>query len=223
MCFSPQADIAGGVVAGAIGIDALRHVQLKSERLLAALPLLLGAHEVVEAFVWWGLTDKVSWSVGGTAVWLYVAFAFVALPVLVPMAVMAVEPDPRRRKIMIAFTAVGVAVAVIYLVAIVTRSVGARIDGHTVVYSIHLGQDGAANGLYVLATCGLLLISSHRHIVIFGFVNAAAVAVLLLLASNANISLWCAWAAVTSLVIAGHLRLSHRAHERSSSLPGQLA
>jgi hypothetical protein len=223
MCFSPQADVVGGLVAGMIGIDAMRHVRHHSERLLASLPLLFGAHEIVEAFVWWGLTDKVSWSVGGTAVWLYLAFAFVVLPVLVPLAVMAVEPDLVRRKIMIGFTAIGVLVAVIYVVAIVIKPVSARIDGHTVVYSIHLGQNGTVNALYVLATCGLLVISSHRHIVIFGVVNLGAVAILILLASDANTSLWCAWAAVTSLVIAGHLRLHHQAHEPSSPVPGHVA
>jgi hypothetical protein len=39
--------------------------------------------------------------VGGTAVWLYLAVAFVVVPVLVPLVVMAVEPDSTRRKIMI--------------------------------------------------------------------------------------------------------------------------
>lgn len=223
MCFSPQADLAGGVVAGMIGVDALRHVRHHSERLLAWLPLLFGAHEIVEAFVWWGLTDKVSWSVGGAAVWLYLAVAFVVVPVVVPVAVTAVEPNPTRRKIMIGLTAVGVVVAVIYLVVMVTRPVGARIDGHTVVYSIPLGQNGTVNALYVLAACGLLMISSHRHIVIFGVVNLGAVAVLLMLASDANTSLWCAWAAVTSLVIAGHLRLAHPPEESKSSVPGHFA
>ncbi|MDQ6910358.1 MAG: hypothetical protein M3Z84_06185 [Actinomycetota bacterium] len=223
MCFSPQADLAGGVVAGMFGIDALRHVRYHSERLLASLPLLFGVHQIVEAFVWWGLTDRVSWSVGGTAAWIYVAFAFVVVPVLVPLAVLAVEPDPRRRKTMIGLTAVGVVVAVTYLVVIMTSPVGARIDGNTVVYSVHLGQNTLVNAFYLLATCGLLMISSHRHILIFGVVNLGAIAILLVLASDANISLWCAWAAVTSLVIAGHLRLADRAHEPSSSIPGQFA
>lgn len=223
MCFSPQADVAGGIVAGMFGIDALRHVRHRSERLLASLPLLLGAHQMVEAFVWWGLTDKVSWSVGGTAVWVYLAFAFIVVPVLVPLAVVAVEPDPGRRKTMIGLTLVGLVVAVAYLVVMVTSPVSARIDGHTVVYSVRLGENGVVNALYLLATCGLLMISSHRHIAIYGVINLGAVAVLLVLASDANTSLWCAWAAVTSLLIAGHLRRADPAHEPSSTIPGQFA
>ena len=42
VCYSPQADLVGGIVIGAIGIDALRHVDHKNDHLaLASLPLLL--------------------------------------------------------------------------------------------------------------------------------------------------------------------------------------
>jgi hypothetical protein len=223
MCFSAQADVAGGVFAGLVGIDALRHVRYKSERMLASLPLLFGIHELIEAFVWWGLTDQISWTVGGTAVWVYLAFAFVLLPIVVPMAVMAVEPDKGRRNAMIALTVVGVLVSIIYVVAMMSHPVNARIDGHSIVYSVHLGDNGTVNAFYLIATCGLLLISSHRHLVFFGAVNAVAVAVLLVVASDANTSLWCAWAAITSIAIAAHLRLAHRARTPHSTRPAQLA
>ncbi|HUQ64272.1 MAG TPA: DUF6629 family protein [Acidimicrobiales bacterium] len=223
MCFSAQADVAGGVFAGLVGIDALRHVRFQKERMLASLPLLFGIHQLIEAFVWWGLSDQVSWSVGGTAVWIYLAFAFVVVPVLVPLAVLTVEPNPSRRRFMVALTAVGVMVAIIYVVAMMREPVGARIDGNTVVYSIHLGENGIVNALYMVATCGLLLISSHRHVALFGTVNLAAVAVLLWLASDANTSLWCAWAAISSVAIAAHMRLAHRSRQTHSTGPTQLA
>lgn len=223
MCFSAQADVAGGVVAGLIGIDALRHVKHKSELAIASLPLLFGAHQLTEAFVWWGLEGKVPWSLGGTAVWLYVVYAFVILPVLVPVAVLAVEPDATRRNVMIGFVVIGAVVAAIYLVAATTRPVSAQINDHTIIYFNHLGNSSVVNAFYVVACCGALLVSSHRHIVAFGLVNLAAVGVLLWVSSNSNASLWCAWAAVTSFAIAAHLRQGHRAEQPQSTSPSQLA
>ena len=46
VCFSPQADVAGGLVICAIGIDAVRHIRRRREFIaLAWIPLLLGAHQ----------------------------------------------------------------------------------------------------------------------------------------------------------------------------------
>ena len=88
MCFSAQADLVGGVVLGAIGIDTLRHVGQRREYLpLAALPLMLAGHQLVEAFVWWSLQGHLSDEVTEIATWLYLLFAFVVLPVYVPAAV----------------------------------------------------------------------------------------------------------------------------------------
>ncbi len=42
--------------------------------------------------VWHGLTGDVDPSVGRQAMWLYLAFALLVLPILVPVAIRAVEP-----------------------------------------------------------------------------------------------------------------------------------
>jgi len=52
VCFSPQADLVGGAVVTLIGVDALRHVRARGEIMLASLPLMLGAHQLVESLVW---------------------------------------------------------------------------------------------------------------------------------------------------------------------------
>lgn len=169
-------------------------------------PFLFGVHQLTEAFVWWGLTGRIPSSMGRTATWLYLAFAFGVLPVLAPLCMRAVEPDARRRSFMAVAAGVGAAVAMVYLVAVVRSPVGARVDGHHVVYATKVPNGGLVNGVYVLVTCTAPLVSSHRRIVAFGAVNAAAVAVLLWLGSNGSTSLWCAWAALTSVAIAAHLR-----------------
>jgi len=91
VCFSARADVVAGGAVLVIGVDVLRQVHQPQERALAALPVLLGAHQVTEALVWWGLTDKVAWSTGRTATWLYLVVALAVLPVLVPMAMVRVR------------------------------------------------------------------------------------------------------------------------------------
>jgi hypothetical protein len=85
--------LVGGVVISAIGVDAVRHVRQRRELIaLAWLPLLLGAHQLIEAIVWLWLQGHVPRGAGHVALWAYLLIALVVLPVLVPLAVIALEP-----------------------------------------------------------------------------------------------------------------------------------
>jgi hypothetical protein len=213
MCFSAEADVLAGLVVGAIGIDALRHVRQPSEKPLALIPVVLAGHQLVEAFVWWGLQDRVPDDLGRSAMWLFLAIAFGALPVLVPVAVGALEPAVNRGVVR-AFTALGAGVAAVLMYAVVRGPAEASIRGHHVDYRVDLWHGGLIVALYLVATCGSLLVSSHPHVRWFGAANLVAALVLAWLDKTAFISLWCAWAAVTSVAIAAHLRYADEPPDR---------
>ncbi len=210
MCFSVEADLAAGVVITAVGIDALRQVHDPAERAIAALPVCLGAHLLVEAFVWWSLDGTVGAAAGRVATQIYLAFALCVLPLLVPLAVRAVEPDLQRRRLMAGLAAVGAALATLYLVRLLRAPVDVRVQGHHLAYQLHLAHGGVVAAVYALVTCGAPLCATRHQLVGFGVANVVAVAALTWLQSSALTSLWCAWAAVASLAIAAHLRQVHR-------------
>lgn len=205
MCFSAEADLIAGVVVGGAGIDALRHVRHKREYALAALPVVFGVHQLIETFTWWGLDAKIPAGIGEAAMWAYLVIAFL-LPTLAPLAVALVERDLRRRRMVVPFIALGAAVTGALMVGLFTGPVTAEIAGLYIAYDVSLDYGGQIVALYVAATCIPLLLSSRRSIVVFGVLNLAAVTVLAWLMATGIISLWCAWAAVTSLVIVIHLR-----------------
>jgi uncharacterized protein DUF6629 len=206
MCFSPEMDIGAGVVVGSIGLAALRHVDRPQELPLASLPVLFGAHQLTEAFVWWGLRDDVAASTGHAALWLYVLFAFVVLPILAPVAVLLVEPDTRRRRLVGRYAVLGALVSLVYLVSVVRQPPTVTIQGHTLGYGTGAPHGDLLAVLYAGATVGALLNSSHRRIALFGAANFVVAPLLLLLSARAFTSLWCLWAAVASVVIADHLQ-----------------
>jgi hypothetical protein len=222
VCFSAQADLVGGVVVGVIGVDVVRHVDRRRDYLaLAALPLLFAAHQLDEAFVWWGLQGHIGPGLGRLAMWIYLLFAFVVLPVYVPTAIRALEPPGRRRSVITPFVGLGAAVSIVLLEAMVRGPVTVTLGHDHLSYGVGRHSGLVIVSAYVVATCGPLIFSGYRDIVIFGAVNLVAVAVLARLELDGFASLWCGWAAITSGALALHLRFGgqHRSVTHSSSPP----
>jgi len=207
VCFSPVGDLVGGALVVAIGLDACRHVKGRSENLaIATLPLVLGLHQIDEAFVWWGLQGHVSPGVGNIAMWIYLAFALVALPVLVPLLLTIFEPSRVHRVRYVPFTLLGIVVSAVTLNAMLTQNPTVRLGTYHLAYSVGLTHGVLIIGLYIVATCGSLLVSGNRTLQYFGIANLVAVIVLALLCADGFTSLWCFYAALLSGAIALHLR-----------------
>jgi hypothetical protein len=80
-----------------------------------------------EAFVWWGLQGHVNPHVGQVAMWIYLLFAFVVLPIYVPLAILALEPSGRRRHAVAGFAMMGSIVAAILLATMIRGPVTAAL------------------------------------------------------------------------------------------------
>lgn len=208
LCFSPEADLVGAVVIGAIGIDTVRHARSRRELPLASIPLLLAGHQFVEAFVWWGLRGTVPAEMGTVAMWIYLLFAFCVLPILIPTCVMGIEPGAKRRRVMAPFLVLGIGVAVTLLVQMIRGPVFAEERHLYLHYQANLTYGGLIVVAYIAAVCAPLLISKYRHVRAFGVANFAAAVFLAWTFQSGFTSVWCAWAAVVSGAIAVHLRLA---------------
>jgi hypothetical protein len=214
MCFSAEANIVAGLIVSAVGVDALRHVGNRRRLPLALLPLVFGVHQLFEVFVWRGLDGDVPASVLDAAVWLYLVVAFGVLPWLVGVALAGVEPDGARRRLMLGCAGAGVLIAGLLAATSIAGSVSAEDAGFYVDYHTGMAYGGQLAIAYVAVTCLPLLLSSHHDLMVFGAVNLVVVTALTWLVMGGVISLWCGWAAVTSTVIAHHLRTAEQPHRR---------
>jgi hypothetical protein len=197
------------VVICAIGIDAVRHVRRRRELLaLASIPLLLGAHQFIEALVWLWLQGHVPRGIGHVALWAYLLIAFVVLPVFIPLAVIALEPTRRRKAMMVPFALTGTVIAALLLAAMIHGPVGVKLAPYHLAYSIRVPDGFLIIALYVVAVCGPLLMSGYRNVVIFGAVNLVAVIIIARLTVSGFASVWCGWAAISSAAIALHCRFA---------------
>ncbi|MFB7993261.1 DUF6629 family protein [Streptomyces sp. NPDC056002] len=197
MCWSATADLVAGTAIAAVGaVCVARTVRARRPRdlPLAALPLLLGAHQIVESVLWR--------SGGGTGS-ATLAWAVIALPVLalwVPVGVVCAAPRCARGRLLIPLAA-GAVTAAGLAYALVTRTVTAEVRGHTVGYALGLPHAGLLVAGYLLATVGSLLLSADRGLVLLGVLVAVGAAVCVALWRWEFVSTWCAFAAVCSVVL----------------------
>ena len=137
--------------------------------------------------------------------WVYLIFAMVVLPTVIPLLIMSVEPREHRWRIM-PFAAVGAFVSAVLLETMLRHSPHAAIGSYHLSYSIGLRHAIAVIGLYILATCGPMLVSRNRDLLLLGVVNLVVVGVLARLGADGFASLWCFYAAIVSGFIALRLR-----------------
>ncbi|MET8743417.1 DUF6629 family protein [Streptomyces sp. NPDC004728] len=194
MCWSATADLVAGTGIAAIGVVCVARVRRVRDLPLAALPLLLGAHQIIESVIWR--------SGGGTGP-ATLAWAVIALPVLplwVPLGVLCAAPPDARRRLLVPLAA-GTATAVALAYGLATRPVTAEIRGHTLGYALDLPRSGLLVAGYLLATVGALLLAGDpvlRRLGALAAVGAAACAALWRLEF---VSTWCAFAAVCSVIL----------------------
>ncbi len=200
MCFSPEMDAAAGLVVAAVGIDTLRQARRPEQFALAALPLTFGVHQLIETFVWLGLRGQVNQGCEDLAAWTYVLIACVIVPVLVPFAFHRMGLV-RPRWLGLGFVAAGVAAAAADLWALGLRDVPHRIDGHQIAYTLGVPHLHVFFPLYVVACCGPGFFTRSRALQTFALLNLVVVAGLVWLNRHGVISLWCVWAAFTSVLI----------------------
>ncbi|MEU5216710.1 DUF6629 family protein [Streptomyces sp. NPDC020807] len=194
MCWSATADLWAGLGIGAVGVASIASVRRAGDLPLAALPLLLGAHQVVEAAVW---------RAGGGTGPATLAWAVIALPLLpvwIPVGVVtAARPADRWR--LVAPLLAGTATAAVLAHRLATHPVSARVHRRTLGYVVDLPYAPLVLAGYLLATVGALLLARDPVLRALGLVTGAGAVVCALLWSEAFVSTWCALAAVASLLV----------------------
>src|ERR1700722_6723186 len=201
MCFSATANFVGSAGLAAIGAVTLTRVKHRREMLFAALPVLFAIHQFIEGFVWLGLDGILSPAVTHGMGAAFVLYAQGLLPFLMPLSVLLFEPDIKSRRRMLPFAVAGGATTLYMLWALTAYPLKVYVEGNSIVYINQGTYNTALALLYVVVTCGSMLMSKIKSMVMFGAANLAILLVVMEVKRYAFTSVWCAYAAVASLII----------------------
>lgn len=204
MCFSPTASFTAGIILTAIGIATLKKTRNRTEVPLAVIPLLFGIQQIIEGIIWLSFKYP-NLLLNEVMTYIYSFFSHILWPVLIPFSVALIEPVPLRKKLELFYGFLGIAVALYLLYFIVKFPVTSHVVNNSIAYHSPHFYTFIVIGIYLLATGGSCLLSSHRFVFIFGIFLILFLGITYYFYASTFFSVWCFFSAILSLIIYLHL------------------
>jgi hypothetical protein len=201
MCFSATANFVGSTVLATVGVATLTQVKHRRELLFASLPTLFAIHQLIEGFVWLGLDGYLKPSVTHDMGSVFVLYAQGLLPLIMPLSVLLFEPTAKARRRMLPFLILGAGTSLYMLWGLISYPLQISVKGNSIVYINPATNNTTLAILYVIATCGSLFFSKVKDMVLFGAANLIILLAVMAVKRYAFTSLWCAYAAIASIII----------------------
>jgi len=214
MCFSPEASFAGGVIISAIGLATVKKVHKPSQIVFASIPLFFGAQQFIEGFVWLSFSQPEFMHYHRLFTTLFLLFADVFWPMMIPLAVLHMEKNDKRKKILRILLVLGLSVSLYYGYCLLFFNVTPQIMGYHIQYTSDYPKilSLIAFVLYLITSITPLFVSTIQRTKILGIFMSLSCLVTLIFFTQFLTSVWCFFAALISAVIYWILRDAKRVY-----------
>jgi len=212
MCFSAEASFAGGVIITAIGVVVVTKVHKPSQLLFACIPIFFGIQQFTEGVLWLTIPNPEYANIQKTATYIFLVMADILWPVLIPVSILMMEKNIRKKRVLWILFAAGIIVSLYYSYCLVFLHVTPKIMGYHIRYNSDFSKLFAIPVffLYLVATIPPLFISSIKRMHIFDILMLLSCIVTAIFFTQYLTSVWCFFAALISGVIYWILRDSKR-------------
>jgi hypothetical protein len=208
MCYSAGASFAAGVIISAVGVATVIGVHKPSQRLFAVIPLLFGIQQFAEGCLWLTLQSSDYEIVKSICTYIFLITAQVIWPVLIPLSVLLMEEDSKRRKILRILLIAGMALASYYTFYLMSSKATSEILNCHIMYIIDSPKtlEIPTFLFYLAITVAPLFVSSLNRMYLMGILILFSLAVAVFFYKVHLTSVWCFFAALISMVILWILR-----------------
>jgi len=212
MCFSAEASFAGGVIISAIGVATIKKVHNLSQLIFASIPLFFGIQQFAEGFLWLILANPEYVNAQKIATYVFLIMADFLWPMMIPLAVLFMEEDQKRKKLLWAFFITGLLLSLYYAFCLFSFNVYPQIKGYHIWYKTDFPKSLAlfAFAVYLIVTITPLFVSSIKRTRLLGVLMFLSCLVTAIFFRQYLTSVWCFFAALISGVIFWILRDSKR-------------
>jgi hypothetical protein len=212
MCFSAEASFAGGIIILAIGVATVTKVHKSSQLVFASIPLFFGIQQITEGILWSTLSNPDYTSIQKFSTYLFLFMADVLWPMMIPLSVLFMEENIKKKKNLRLFLLLGACLSAYYATCLALFEVNPEIMGYHIHYNTNFPKSLALGtfAIYLTVTIIPLFISSIKKTHLLGVLMFLSCAVTVVFFRQYLTSVWCFFAAIISGVIFWILRDSKR-------------
>ncbi|MBB2148049.1 DUF6629 family protein [Pedobacter gandavensis] len=203
MCFSTTASFTAGAGLLLVGSISLVKAKTTSQYVLACIPILFAAQQLIEGLLWLALSHAAYARWSELAMYLFLAFAQTVWPIMVPLSMLLFEKDPVRKKILLGLLGTGVLSALYLGYSLLNYHASARIEEHHIRYSLGFPfQSRLLRGIpYMLATAISPFVSSHKLLRMLGWALVLSYVLTAIIYTTYLTSVWCFFGSILSMLI----------------------
>ena len=184
-----------------VAILTFKKVSTPNEVVFASLPLLFALHQFTQGFVWLGMHGLIGARALELAEGIFVFYAQGLLQFLIPLSLWLIEPAGTRRKLIGVLMVIGAVLTAYTLYGLAIEPTSVYVKNHVLVYVNEWTDKVWVGILYVLTTCGALLLSRSIAIQLFGLLNFIFLVLVYLFIPYGLTSVWCLYAAAVSVLL----------------------
>lgn len=203
MCFSAQASLIASAGLAVIGVISITRASTFPQCVFASIPLIFAVQQFSEGFLWISLLDPQHKLWYNPSMYAFLFFAQVLWPSFVPVSILLLEKDPKRKCILKYFTGIGILTGSYFLYCLFYYPVNAIAQSHHIKYDLEFPPSlkWISGLLYIVAAVFSPFISSIKWVRLFGCILLISYLITRIFYRDYLVSVWCYFAAVLSLVV----------------------
>ena len=222
MCFSASASFAAAAFTGAAGTTAAVRCGTLKEAPLAVIPFIFALQQAIEGVLWLNMVPGADRAFVPALATIFLTVALGIWPLWAPLAIGLVEPVAGRRVLMQGLLAAGAAVAAYGAWLVYQHPYTVAVTPAGLCYVNDKAYSNFVLAAYAVCAGLPAILSSHRALRLFGVAVTAGMIVAMVSHYVSFVSVWCFFAALSSMAIVGYFLYPARAASKEHhALPAQ--
>jgi hypothetical protein len=188
-----------------VGVVSAKKVNKPSQIAFASIPFLFSFQQFTEGILWLSLTHTEFAFLESISTYFFLIIAQIVWPTWVPVSILFLEKDAKRKKALYAILALGITLSLYLTYCYIMYDVHAQISQHHIEYNLSFPHTKHLLWLsalfYFIPTVISTIVSSVKRMQFLGLIVLVSCVVTRLFTLKYFISIWCFFAAIISVLV----------------------